>query len=352
MHKRKNIPKKARKNRSIIKAREFILKSDIKWLPVNPREIYQKYSWLLLTWDEAKTILKHEDPLFLKKYKVEARTSMIKGSDMVLTIYDSSIIPFTRIRWTLAHEIGHIVLGHLEDFEETAINRGGLSSAQYKVLEDEADFFAAELLEPMPILKKIGAYKAEEIIKICNVSLSAAKNRSIDLDWWGNKTIAFKYDKELCAQFSLYLKPVSICMKLNEAPIKSLLKQNHGRSIMESKKYLYIETDENNRYLECPRCGNNVFSKGANYCKICGLYLYNDCSNIQPNIIDNYCGKTNPGDARYCEYCGSPTSLMNLGLLMSWEEIIQSGKEVAAAVVHSKAKEEKEEPPFDCAIPF
>lgn len=336
------------KNRSIRKAREFILKSDIKWLPVNPHEIYQKNNWLLFTWDEARAILKHKDPLLLKKHGVEARTSMIKGNDTFLTVYDSSVIPFTRVRWTLAHEIGHIALGHLEDFEETAINRGGLSLEKYKVLEDEADFFAAELLEPMPILKKIGAYNTEEIMKICKVSFSAAENRVRDLEWWGNKPIAIESEKELCTQFSLYLSPVCICANPNEIIIRSGISQNTGRPDpdMETRKLLYVETDENNRFTQCPRCGNNIFSKEARYCKICGLYLYNDCSELPDGGCASWCGKTNSGDARYCEYCGSPTMLMNLGVLLSWEEIMQEGKEVAVAIDPKTIEEDEPNFPF------
>ena len=52
------------------------------------------------------------------------------------------------VRWTLAHELGHIVLGHLADPNYTfrTHNRGG------SIYEQEANFFAKCLLVPFQIL--------------------------------------------------------------------------------------------------------------------------------------------------------------------------------------------------------
>lgn len=52
-----------------------------------------------------------------------------------------------RIRFTLAHEIAHIILGHVNP-----LNGRGLQ--QSKVDEKEADEFAAELLMPKDLIKK------------------------------------------------------------------------------------------------------------------------------------------------------------------------------------------------------
>lgn len=56
-----------------------------------------------------------------------------------------------RMRWTLAHELGHIVLRHLEDFPETSIARKQ-SSVLLDILDKEADKFAGEILAPAPLL--------------------------------------------------------------------------------------------------------------------------------------------------------------------------------------------------------
>ena len=67
-----------------------------------------------------------------------------------------------RIRWTLAHEIGHIYIGHLEVIEgaEIAYNE---QRGFYDQFESEADYFAWNLLAPLPILREMGIRSASEI---------------------------------------------------------------------------------------------------------------------------------------------------------------------------------------------
>jgi hypothetical protein len=76
------------------------------------------------------------------------------------------------------------------------------------------------------------------------------------------------------------------------------------------KDGLIIEADKNMRFLSCPVCGGKNISYGASYCKICGTYLFNDCTNPD-------CGKHKAPDERYCEYCGAETILFQEGLMMA-----------------------------------
>ncbi len=39
------------------------------------------------------------------------------------------MLPRKRIAYSLAHKLGHIVLDHLDDFERTALSRGGLKGS-------------------------------------------------------------------------------------------------------------------------------------------------------------------------------------------------------------------------------
>lgn len=73
------------------------------------------------------------------------------------------------------------------------------------VLELEADIFAAELLQPMPILKAIGDLSVAQIQELCGVSLKAAINRKTDLAWWGNTSISHGLEEKLIPRFGLFL---------------------------------------------------------------------------------------------------------------------------------------------------
>lgn len=320
----KKIPREVRKIVVSAKAKDFITRNkSIDQLPIDPFQLYEENGWILLTWTEAKSILNVEDPLLLKSTGAEARTSIIRGENIYITVYDDTITPSTRIRWTIAHEIGHIVLDHLIEFEKTAINRGGLQPKEYGVLEDEANLFAAELLTPYAILNELGATKSEDIRFLCNVSAQASSNRARAFEWKTNRSYDH-CDRKMLAQFGYFLNPISICsnsvISIFDMEYAHLIRPNTSKR-WENMKHIAVEVDSDNRFTQCPQCGNHKFSASARHCRICGLYLFNECSNYGEQYM-NYekCGAINPGDARHCEKCGETTYLMRMGLLTKWTE--------------------------------
>ena len=103
-----------------------------------------------------------------------------------------------------------------------------------------------------------------------------------------------------------------------------------------------VKIDDDMRVEICPRCGNEVYSSKAEYCKICGLRLYNYClgetivdpNGNNPDYVEYH---KNDSDARYCEKCGMPTTFFEEGLLKDWKNaknLIESNEaedEAAAA---------------------
>lgn len=80
--------------------------------------------------------------------------------------------PRRRIRWTIAHEIRHIALGHLE------LHSG--SRPEKRILEAEANYFAKNILAPLAVIVRAGATDREAIAKLCDISLEAAAYRERD----------------------------------------------------------------------------------------------------------------------------------------------------------------------------
>ena len=78
-----------------------------------------------------------------------------------------------RCRFTIAHELGHIFLGHLL-----------INTPQYRTFkiqdntESEANVFARDLLAPACVLHELKALSAAEISKLCNISLDSATYRA------------------------------------------------------------------------------------------------------------------------------------------------------------------------------
>ncbi len=86
-----------------------------------------------------------------------------KNGNIYLILYYGSNSNSSRLNWTLAHEIGHIYLGHECDGD---------------IQEIEANWFAAELLMPIPIIyeicRNVCKVSAETLVYIFDVSYQAA----------------------------------------------------------------------------------------------------------------------------------------------------------------------------------
>lgn len=184
MQKRKRIPDKPRYRRTTQRAYQLLAELGICSFPVDPVEIIKRFpNWHLCGWMELKNSTGEKDPLYLDREDAEAKTEVIRGGSDFLIVYDERIGYDKRIRWTIAHEIGHIVLGHLIDFDKTALNRGGLTENEYKVLEAEAHYFACELLSPKTIIRRFRQLigDANGIAALCDISYDAAVIRIKEL---------------------------------------------------------------------------------------------------------------------------------------------------------------------------
>lgn len=195
------IPTKPRKKTAILSARKFLLENRIQRLPIDPFYIARQKGWGPVNCVSLAKQEGYKDPLSLL-WGQDADILSVNGSYKI--IYNPFIQSRERKRYTIAHEIGHIVLGHFRN-DKLILSRGTLSDEEYDVIEKEADFFAAEMLMPIPVVKKMGLQKAEEIQEVFRVSKQAALNREKDLKWWGYLKIADELGPELLNRFENYI---------------------------------------------------------------------------------------------------------------------------------------------------
>lgn len=88
-------------------------------------------------------------------------------------VYDDSL-SFEESRAVLAHELGHILLGH--DYKYAA-RRFDTENRKLKS-EREADMFAIRLLAPACVLHELGATDASQIAELCGIPMDMASMRS------------------------------------------------------------------------------------------------------------------------------------------------------------------------------
>ena len=82
-------------------------------------------------------------------------------------------------RYTTAHELGHIYLNH-PMYDGRYGRTFGVQNAvaQDHSIEYQAERFAIGILAPACVLYGLGIHTAEDIAKVCNISLSSARIRA------------------------------------------------------------------------------------------------------------------------------------------------------------------------------
>lgn len=349
----KRIPSSPRFNYVTEKAYDFLLEYGYNRFPISPTQVLEDLSEFVtcLPWSEAKEILHSSDPFHLRETKAEARTIRPRNDGMYYIVYDDvTVNSDARITWTIMHEIGHIVLGHLTDFGETALDRGGLTPEKYGVLELEAHYFAAEFLMPTALLKFFSNITVDEIVLLFGVSEEAAKKKYKRV-FQATYMPASKYDQMLVRNFYDFLENdvddtiykniygpwgfavkaqyIPICRKCPEcysyiADQKALHCSYCGASIEKKKTYknMFERLNEQQKFAKipgashpslpfdelegdggmiiqrvryCPTCLNHVFSDDAEYCNICGQPLFSRCKSCNTTLSIDDC---------FCPRCG------------------------------------------------
>lgn len=313
------IPQLARYNGTVAKAYEFV-EDNITSFPVKPFELVKKFKWGLLTYEEMATKNKCTIEDIIECLGTDGY-SIYNGHNY--TIAYNNINNPGRINFTIAHEIGHIILNHHKDFEVTEVLQDNFSKEEYKILENEANCFARNILAPAPLVNQMNLFNRFFSMSSNFAITSKAVTTRISF----LKNDLFYLNDEQISNFQTKYKPFKICTECKNTHLN--IKSNYC-SFCGSKKLtigdgfmIYkseIETDENNKAKKCPRCGNEEILEGS-YCKICGLELYNRCTNYEEDGYGNItggCAQICDSNARYCHKCGAETSFYQNKLLSSY----------------------------------
>ena len=151
---------------------ECLLEYGINTLPVHVSRLAKAL--------QIKLIPYHKCPHVLQQTGFSA---VSRGSDAFSTrgangvwyvFFDMQVTPSTRIKFTLTHEIAHIILGH---------PLSGPTAAPFEFrkqnpIETEANVFASRLLAPACVLMELGVHTPEEIMQLCGLSYKAALIRA------------------------------------------------------------------------------------------------------------------------------------------------------------------------------
>lgn len=109
-----------------------------------------------------------------------------------------------RQRFTVAHELGHILLGHVGQYE--LVNRE--PSAKDNPVEQAANVFASRLLAPACVLWGCGVQSAEDIQRLCYISRQAAEYRMerMRILYARNRFLTAPMERAVYRQFREYIE--------------------------------------------------------------------------------------------------------------------------------------------------
>ena len=232
-----------------------------------------------------------------------------------------------RVRWNLAHELGHVILSHHKMAGLETLRRTGIDDSTYNYLEKEADYFAQLLLVPHAALLGFRIENSNHIKVMCKISGPASRKRYYEYSNWKSHVDAKDaYDNRV---FNYYYKFI---YKRHCKNCDARLIQRHGKycPICGQKtlqwgdgkmKYPKLEVYETGKLKQCPTCDNEETDIEGDYCQICGKSLVNRCVNNDcPSYQHN---DVLPSNARYCPICGNRSSFYNKNMLPDWSQCLE-----------------------------
>ncbi len=213
-------------------------------------------------------------------------------------------------RFTIAHELGHIILNHHILAGTNALSRSFVPHREYIEYENEANAFARNLLSPAPMANSLlngwftNAEKYDRLMRAFNITKLAAKTRiafiSRDINNCSPEILQFYSGLKIgnhpyvCVDCSYLLPENAVFCPIcgSHRKVQSLLFNRYPK---------VIRTDSRHSVRRCIVCGNTKFSAGSWFCRICGFPAINLCTGI-----DN-AQHRNRHYARFCITCGAMT---------------------------------------------
>lgn len=281
----------------------------------------------------------------------------MRNDGQYIILYNELVENTGRIRFTLAHELGHYLLKHNEKTKKTLLARYSLTNEEYDIFEKEANYFAKRLLAPIPLVDLYVASWSRiypECIEFAfDTSFTVANYIINDLHRRQRNANIVSEGHPLTNNFVDFIKKdtsIKICtichaaMPLecdycvicgsDDAFVHSGADTYANYYIERKKSMLYTGFPLNEYYRArmCPKCGNERLTGSENACQICGTNIMNRClgdssgymfEGINTISATSGCdqGKTGlPGDARFCPHCGGITTYAYQRLLTPWEQ--------------------------------
>lgn len=194
---------------------QFLVRVGARQFPVKLAPICNSLHIRLRSYQTTSNLLER---MGLSKLMTETEGFIYYANREYTIFYDASR-PVLEQRVTLAHELGHIALGHIEQGAFMLENR--MSMEENPLDEEAADAFAARLLAPACVLHFARITTAEQIEQTCQITSEFAQYRAQRLANLEERNAALleeqsngyffrnKLEEDVYRQFKDYIKLVT-----------------------------------------------------------------------------------------------------------------------------------------------
>lgn len=325
---------------AISSALETLEDAEIDGFPVDLSLFFSRYQeFALKTYSDYAKLMKTNESVLVERHGEDGFVTAIDGTIGYTILYNPNKKQ-GRLRFTIAHELGHIILGHLEEFGDLEQLKS-MDRSLYDELEKETNCFARNLLSPAPYAEKLLVDHGFD----CSFSQTANRmvwNRTKDTD----TTVNLRYVPSATSLLRIAFNISDDAGRWREVFLSSDVryatewKKNHKLTIPINASWvcrdcgakrigmamyctncgahnrfefmvtyasdpLEVKVTDSNQFLSCPFCGNDSFSSDAEFCKVCGLPLFNHCTKHYEHL--------NHPESSFCWQCGSSTEFNEKG---------------------------------------
>lgn len=151
---------------------EVLIRNNVCELPVKIVPICRNYGIRVRAYQDNTDVLEKLNLMDMMD-RTDGFLTYISGEPVIF--YDQRCVP-GRQRFTIAHELGHYLLGHVMPGQVTSINREPAPGDSPE--ERQANQFAARVLAPACVLWGLDLHSADEIAEACGISRAAAAFRA------------------------------------------------------------------------------------------------------------------------------------------------------------------------------
>lgn len=159
-----------------------ISKYHIDTLPVDIRSLCNRMGIVLHSYASGENLI--------EQYRLQPFTSLDGFSTILknnyVIFYNQAVRPVGRIRFTVCHEIYHIIIGDVR--KNTVACRNSVTCWNHgeqqptNPVERAANIFASRLLAPACVLHVLGIRETDKIANLCGLSHTAASIRAERMD--------------------------------------------------------------------------------------------------------------------------------------------------------------------------